>query len=489
MTNAVIYVRISSDRTGEGLQVERQRKECQELADRLGWDVVGVRTDNDVSAYSGKARPGYTALLEDLGSGAANAVLAWHTDRLYRRPVDLIPLIDLAKAKGVKIHTVKAGLLDLSTPTGVLVAEMLASVSKFEIAHAVERMESRHRQRAAAGKIHGGSRPFGWQADRIHRDPAEAAEILQWAVHVLAGGSLGEIVRDLNDRGVLTSQQRDLDTRIEDARVRLTDPGLMSEDRAKLEASVERMRVRRENLRWNKQQVRAVLVGQRLAGWRVHRGRRTVKGEWEPILSEDVHLQLVALLTDSARFTGPAIPERRHLLSGLALCAECETPVTVKTDNRRNKRSYWCGTCGMYRTKEPIDEAVETYIIERLRFDDPADANISDTVDEVRLEFLQAKRRATVSIFSGDDSVTPAELKEILAGLDAEMAAEQARIGPALDARQRKRILDLADPDEFPGYTLARKRSIIDARCMIRLKRQPPGRNGFDPESVIIIRR
>ena len=47
---AAIYVRISRDREGAGLGVQRQEQDCRELAERLGWHVVGVYPDNDVSA-------------------------------------------------------------------------------------------------------------------------------------------------------------------------------------------------------------------------------------------------------------------------------------------------------------------------------------------------------------------------------------------------------------------------------------------------------
>jgi len=63
---AVLYTRISKDREGAGLGVERQRADCLELAERLGWQIVGHHSDNDLSAYTGKPRPGYKALLEDI---------------------------------------------------------------------------------------------------------------------------------------------------------------------------------------------------------------------------------------------------------------------------------------------------------------------------------------------------------------------------------------------------------------------------------------
>ena len=83
---AAIYTRISQDREGAGLGVERQEADCRALAERLGWTIVAVHADNDLSAYSGKPRPGYLALLADLRAGAADAVVCWHTDRLHRSP-------------------------------------------------------------------------------------------------------------------------------------------------------------------------------------------------------------------------------------------------------------------------------------------------------------------------------------------------------------------------------------------------------------------
>jgi len=56
---AGLYARISKDREGAGLGVERQRDGCTALAGRLGWDATAVYTDNDISAYSGKRRPGH----------------------------------------------------------------------------------------------------------------------------------------------------------------------------------------------------------------------------------------------------------------------------------------------------------------------------------------------------------------------------------------------------------------------------------------------
>src|SRR4051812_38035042 len=81
---AVVYVRISRDRVGAGLGVERQEQDCRLLAARVGAEVVQVFVDNDLSAFSGKPRPGYQSLLAAIAAGSVDTVLAWHTDRLHR---------------------------------------------------------------------------------------------------------------------------------------------------------------------------------------------------------------------------------------------------------------------------------------------------------------------------------------------------------------------------------------------------------------------
>ena len=74
---AGIYARISSDREGDGLAVGRQLEDCRALAGQRGWRVVEQYVDQDLSAYSGKTRPGYRRLLADIGAGSIDAVVVY----------------------------------------------------------------------------------------------------------------------------------------------------------------------------------------------------------------------------------------------------------------------------------------------------------------------------------------------------------------------------------------------------------------------------
>ena len=63
---AAIYARISSDQEGTALGVKRQLEDCRKLAAAEGWVVAEEYTDNDVSAFTGKRRPRYEDMLEDI---------------------------------------------------------------------------------------------------------------------------------------------------------------------------------------------------------------------------------------------------------------------------------------------------------------------------------------------------------------------------------------------------------------------------------------
>jgi site-specific DNA recombinase len=207
MTRAAIYVRISQDREGAGLGVQRQEEDCRAVAAQLGWDIVSVLSDNDVSAYSKKPRPRYRELLEAIAAESIDAVLIWHTDRLHRSPAELEEYVTLVEQHNVMTHAVKAGRVDLATPAGRMIARMLGAAARYEVEHKADRITRKHLQSAMAGRWRGGPRPFGWRpkpdgtADLV---PLEAEAIRYGTESLIAGAPLGEIARYLNESGIAT---------------------------------------------------------------------------------------------------------------------------------------------------------------------------------------------------------------------------------------------------------------------------------------------
>lgn len=247
---AAIYARISKDKTGAGLGVERQEADCRALAARLGWTVVEVFADNDLSAYSGKVRPRYRALLEAIRAGRVDAVLAWHTDRIHRSPVELEDYIRACNdGRDVPTHTVQAGPLDLSTPSGRMIARTLGAVARYESEHRGKRVRAARLAAARAGVPHcGGPRPFGYERDGVTVRESEAAAVRSAVESVLAGASLRSVARELNTVGLHTTMK----------------------DR-----------------RWGHGAVREVLLRPRNAGLREHNGEVIGPADWPAIVPEE----------------------------------------------------------------------------------------------------------------------------------------------------------------------------------------------------------
>lgn len=161
-----MYLRISEDANRTGLGVERQRQDCQALASDRGWTVVKVYEDNDVSASSGRKRPQYEAMLEDIRQGRIDGVIVWDVDRLTRMPRELEDVIDLADQHGLALASV-GGDIDLATPQGRMTARLKGAVARHEVEQASRRIQRKNQQRAEAGLPHG-SPAWGWKrpADR-----------------------------------------------------------------------------------------------------------------------------------------------------------------------------------------------------------------------------------------------------------------------------------------------------------------------------------
>jgi DNA invertase Pin-like site-specific DNA recombinase len=92
--------------------------------------VVHVLIDNDTSASSGKRRKAYEELLTWVGDGKVDIVIAWHNDRLHRRPDELERYIDVCQPAAVATHFAQAGPIDLTTASGRMVARQLGVMAR-----------------------------------------------------------------------------------------------------------------------------------------------------------------------------------------------------------------------------------------------------------------------------------------------------------------------------------------------------------------------
>jgi site-specific DNA recombinase len=197
MTRAAVYVRISRDAEGEALGIARQEADARKIAEARGWDVARIFTDNDVTASGKRIRPGWTSLLEAMGEGKVDAVVAYSSSRLYRNLRDLSSFIDIVEERGIEVATVASGDIRVDTADGRMIARILASVDQAEWERASERRRRQLRDKLARGEWTGGWRPFGYRVvnDRLEVNEGEAVLIRDAAQRVLAGESCASVVR------------------------------------------------------------------------------------------------------------------------------------------------------------------------------------------------------------------------------------------------------------------------------------------------------
>jgi site-specific DNA recombinase len=205
MTRCALYARLSKDDAKTGLGTERQIADCEALAARRGWPVVRRYVDGSTSAYSGKRRPAYEAMMAALVAGTIDTIVVHNTDRLYRRMDTLVSFCDAVTAAGATVESVGGGIIDLTTADGRMHARFLGVVAAHQSERASERIKAQRKQLRAAGKPMGGWRSYGETVDH-EVDETEAAFIRQAVARLLAGQSLRSTTERLNAAGSRSSR-------------------------------------------------------------------------------------------------------------------------------------------------------------------------------------------------------------------------------------------------------------------------------------------
>lgn len=443
-----LYARQSLDRSGEGAAIDRQLAECRDLCAAKGWQIAEVFTDNDTSATSGKARPGFEALLDS----RPQRIVVWHVDRLVRLTKDLERVIDL----GVPVHGVKAGHIDLSNPAGRAVARTIVAWSTYEGEQKATRQRAANRQRAQRGDVGWTRRPYGFdrQNGSVALVQAEAAVIRDAATRVLAGEAMGSVVRELNARGVLTST----------------------------------------GARWTVTALRRVLLSPRTAGRVVSKGVDYGEADHGAILDPDTADRLAALLRDPRRRTAPPSTAGKHFLSGTARCGRdgCDDRPMYAVPNPKGVMAYRCLNCYGTRHMELVDKTVLAALV--LRLSDPR-VVATLVAPDVDLDALRGRvvelrdRRDGLAVMLAEGLLSASVVKEQATRLTEQISDLERQISASTGASPLGRVLGHGDVIEaLSRLSLREAGEIVRALATVRILPSGKGKR-FDPEQVQIVWR
>lgn len=123
MSTIAIYTRVSS----------KTQDTASQLPDLKKWEAANGKAVWFTDKFTGKTmdRPGFAKLMAGVQAGTIKTVVVWRLDRLGRTASGLTTLFQDFIERGVNLVSIKDGL-DLSTPAGRMMANVLASVAQFE---------------------------------------------------------------------------------------------------------------------------------------------------------------------------------------------------------------------------------------------------------------------------------------------------------------------------------------------------------------------
>lgn len=474
---AVIYARISQDRTGQSLGVARQIEECESLARQRAIQVLHTLTDNDISAYKKSVkRPGWNQVLDLVQSGDVDTIIVWNLDRAYKRLADLQNLLEQIQDRSVMILAVQGGALDLTTPPGRAMANVMASMAQLEVETKGERQALKHRELARAGAWKGGRKPWGYEEDGVTIDPKQAAAI-QTAAQMLINGSGTQATSRW-----ITEELGKWISPVVIKRI-LMAPRI---------AGFRQHWSQKDRDRWEKE---------RRSG--AHNGEPTPTGtlyqaEWQGIISVAQWRSVCAVFNER----GGARPSRAplSLLSGVIKCDQCGHTLGY------SKASYKCAGkstadgdqgCGQVAISTAAIESLVTTDIEAILAGDPfiypteqaQELNTDTTGDE--LDRLRNNFQEAAKLY-GDQVITSAELRDIRSRIGTRIAELESAMDEA--ALQHARAVMV-----LPTLAVWREATTIEKSLLvrriyseIRIRKSEGGRRSgskFNPERVTLIRR
>lgn len=472
---AGLYLRISEDRTGEGLAVDRQRQDGAALIARRGWHLVDEYIDNDTSAAGKRRRPRFDALLADVEAGAVDTIVALSMDRLSRNRRDDLRIVETCQRHQAHIALVKGSDIDMTTAAGRLIGDLLGGVARHEIEVKSERHRRQVQQAAAAGLPGGGPRAFGYRKGGMEVEPGEAETVEQLYRRFLAGAGLSELTAWLNEQGLTTPKGH----------------------------------------RWRVSSTKVVLANPRNAGLRGLRpivdeasGRRAQyhdiigPGKWPPIVDEATWRATMALLRDPTRpghNRHPGGNRPKRLLSGIAVCSVCELHM-ISGMTGPGVRTYRCSSREhLNRNALHLETFVQQVMMSRLRRPDAIDL-LSPAPQGPDLAALQNEALTLRALWAGlpvdyaDGLLDREQLRIAGDRLRAQLADVESRVAAAGRADVVAPLV-LADDEAaawrvWAGYPMSTRRSAVAQLLRIHVHRGRRGRPSatapFDPATVTV---
>ena len=139
MTKAIGYVRVSTVmQANEGVSLDAQKAKIKAYCEFNDLELVEIVVDAGKSAKN-TDREGLQTCLEKLANGEATELVVFKLDRLSRKVLDVLNLINAIEACGGSLHSISEKL-DTSSALGKFFVNMTAALAQLESNQISERV-------------------------------------------------------------------------------------------------------------------------------------------------------------------------------------------------------------------------------------------------------------------------------------------------------------------------------------------------------------
>src|SRR5699024_8426488 len=151
-----IYARVSTiEQAEEGYSIDEQVKLLREWCDRNGHIIHQEYVDRGISGRNISGRPAIQQLLYDASQKEFDIVLVWKMNRLSRKSVDLLTIVDQLQRRNIAFRSYTKQY-ETDTPSGVHQIKMMTAIAEFERANISENVKMGMIARAQKGLFNGG---------------------------------------------------------------------------------------------------------------------------------------------------------------------------------------------------------------------------------------------------------------------------------------------------------------------------------------------
>lgn len=203
-----LYIRVSTDlQAEEGFSLDAQQEKLLAYAGAQSWNVAADHIYIDAGASAKTTnRPQYQAMIAAAHAGAIHRIVVTKLDRLSRNTSDFLQLVEDMDRIGCALVILDLNI-DTGTPTGKLVATVLAGIAEWERKQINERVMSGKVQKASEGGYNGSADRLGYDYENGVFTPNDQAPTVERIfADFVAGQGMSRIADQLNAAGATTAK-------------------------------------------------------------------------------------------------------------------------------------------------------------------------------------------------------------------------------------------------------------------------------------------